>query len=378
MPNFNGMWTSRQQMQARGANLWPATPGAPTSVSATAGDAQATVSFTAPTDTGYPAGITGYRVTASPGGLTTTGASSPITITGLTNGISYTFTVAAQNANGYGFESEPSGSVTPLAPQQVAYTSAGAYTFIVPSGLSPNSLSVVCVGAGGSSGYANSDYYAGGGGGLRYRNNITGLSAGQSISLVVGPANSWGDGGNSSFGTSGVDSFYVFAQGGYGGGYGGTTANSGLGGTGTTIGGDVGGGNGGSARGTQYGGGGAGGYSGNGGSGNGSSGSGGAGGGGGSGSNASGGGGVGILGEGASGTGGVGGSSGGGGGSGGTNGGSGASSGYTANGGLRGGGAGGAYTGTTSYGFGGGGAVRIIYSTLGVTRSFPSTNTGDL
>jgi hypothetical protein len=34
-------------------------------------------------------------VTSSPGGLTVNGASSPITVTGLTNGTAYTFTVAA-------------------------------------------------------------------------------------------------------------------------------------------------------------------------------------------------------------------------------------------------------------------------------------------
>lgn len=92
-------------------------PGAPTSVSATAGNAQAAITFTAPADTGNPAGITGYRVTSSPGGITATGASSPITITGLTNGTSYTFTVAAQNAAGFGAESSPSGAVTPTPPR---------------------------------------------------------------------------------------------------------------------------------------------------------------------------------------------------------------------------------------------------------------------
>jgi len=125
MPNFNGMWTSRQQMQARGTNLWPANPGAPTSVSATAGNAQATVTFTAPTDAGYPTTLT-YTVTSSPGGITATGASSPITVTGLTNYTSYTFTVTATNATGTGPASSASSAVTPTAPQLlVFYTSAG-------------------------------------------------------------------------------------------------------------------------------------------------------------------------------------------------------------------------------------------------------------
>lgn len=91
-----------------------APPGAPTIGTATAGSGQATVTFTAPGSIGGGP-ITGYRATSSPGGITATGASSPITVTGLTNGVAYTFTVAAQNAGGYGPESAASNSVTPSA-----------------------------------------------------------------------------------------------------------------------------------------------------------------------------------------------------------------------------------------------------------------------
>ncbi len=87
-------------------------PGAPTGVSATAGNAQATISFTAPaSDGGAP--ITSYTVTSSPGGITATGASSPITVTGLTNGTAYTFTVTATNSEGTSAASTPSAAVTP-------------------------------------------------------------------------------------------------------------------------------------------------------------------------------------------------------------------------------------------------------------------------
>ncbi len=90
-------------------------PGAPGSVTATAGDGQAVVSWTAPaSDGGSP--ITGYTVTASPGGRTcqTTGALS-CTVTGLTNGTEYTFTVKAANAVGTGPASAASAGVTPAA-----------------------------------------------------------------------------------------------------------------------------------------------------------------------------------------------------------------------------------------------------------------------
>ena len=91
-------------------------PGAPTSVTATAGDGSATVTFTAPAFTGIPPGITGYLATSSPGGFTATGASSPLTITGLTNGTSYTINVQATNGTGYG-AAGTSNSVTPAVPE---------------------------------------------------------------------------------------------------------------------------------------------------------------------------------------------------------------------------------------------------------------------
>jgi uncharacterized protein (TIGR02145 family) len=89
-------------------------PGAVIIGTAAAGDAQARVTFTAPASNGGAA-ITGYTVTSSPGGGTATGASSPITITGLANGTTYTFTVTATNSAGTGTASAASNSVTPAA-----------------------------------------------------------------------------------------------------------------------------------------------------------------------------------------------------------------------------------------------------------------------
>ncbi|MGY1773452.1 fibronectin type III domain-containing protein [Blastococcus sp. SYSU D00813] len=87
-------------------------PGAPTGVTATRGDRQATVSWAAAPDGGSP--VTGYLVTASPGGATatTTGGTSA-TVTGLANGTAYTFTVTATNAVGTGPASAASAAVTP-------------------------------------------------------------------------------------------------------------------------------------------------------------------------------------------------------------------------------------------------------------------------
>jgi predicted RNA-binding protein with TRAM domain len=92
-------------------------PDAPTGATATAGNHSASVSFTPGSDEGST--ITSYTVTAADstnaanGGQTASGASSPITVSGLTNGDSYTFTVTATNADGTGAASGASNAVTP-------------------------------------------------------------------------------------------------------------------------------------------------------------------------------------------------------------------------------------------------------------------------
>lgn len=74
----------------------------------------ANVAFAAPASNGgLP--ITNYRVTATPGGLTANGPTSPIRITGLTNGVAYTFTVHATNSVGNSAESAASNVCTPNA-----------------------------------------------------------------------------------------------------------------------------------------------------------------------------------------------------------------------------------------------------------------------
>ena len=88
-------------------------PGAPTAVTATRGDETATVAFTPPTDNGGSI-ITSYTLTVVETGQTFTGNGSPITVTGLTNGSSYTFKVSATNAVGV------SDSSTASAPVKIA------------------------------------------------------------------------------------------------------------------------------------------------------------------------------------------------------------------------------------------------------------------
>jgi hypothetical protein len=99
----------------------PTVPGTPTGVSATGGNGSATVSWTAPGNGGSQ--ITSYTITPYIGtqaqAATTINGSPPATnttITGLANGTSYTFTVAAANVVGSGPASSPSNAVTPTGP----------------------------------------------------------------------------------------------------------------------------------------------------------------------------------------------------------------------------------------------------------------------
>ena len=109
-----GVWSLAEINEYKSANAWPTLPEAPTVGTATAGiDGVATVAFTAPEL--YGGTVSQYTATSSPSSITGTGTTSPITVSGLTNGASYTFTVKATTGAGTGPESASSNSVSPQA-----------------------------------------------------------------------------------------------------------------------------------------------------------------------------------------------------------------------------------------------------------------------
>jgi|GEM_PF-2826409 len=120
-------------------------PGAPTAVNAVAGIRQAVVSFTSPAfDGGSP--IISYTATSVPGGFTATGL-APLTVTGLANNTTYTFTVTATNAVGTGPASTPSTGVTtlnvpgaPTAASAVAGIRQATVSFTAPASNGGNAI----------------------------------------------------------------------------------------------------------------------------------------------------------------------------------------------------------------------------------------------
>lgn len=120
-------------------------PGAPTGVIATAGNATADLSWNPPASASCP--ITSYTVTPSQGStvlspIITASAATSTTVPGLTNGDTYTFTVAATNCNGTGPPSAPSVPVTPSAPTTPApYNPLTPYRICDTRTGNPSSLS---------------------------------------------------------------------------------------------------------------------------------------------------------------------------------------------------------------------------------------------
>lgn len=113
--------------------------GAPTKVSATLGNASASVTWLTPASDGFST-ITGYTATLNPGGFTCTtdAAGRSCTVGNLTNGTSYSVSVTATNSLGTGIPSTEIQVVpatvpsAPSAPSAVAGDGAATVTWVTP------------------------------------------------------------------------------------------------------------------------------------------------------------------------------------------------------------------------------------------------------
>jgi hypothetical protein len=129
--NGNDNWSKSLGFNVRPVRSFSA-PSQPLSASASAGDAEAELSWSSPS-TSNGSAITDYVIkyaTTSGGPYTTfndgVSTSRTTTVTGLSNGVPYYFTVSAVNAAGTGAGSSETSAVTPLAPAPVITSITGS------------------------------------------------------------------------------------------------------------------------------------------------------------------------------------------------------------------------------------------------------------
>ena len=230
----------------------PATaPGAPTIGTPTAGNGSVSLTFTAPGSNGGSA-ITNYSYSTD--GTTYTAFSpaqttSPLTISGLTNGVSYTASIKAINAAGSSAASSASASFTPVLPPSFTVTSGSASTSVangrtyykfltngsITVGAAAATVEIFAVGGGGIGGRGsgeNATYFGGGGGAGGLQTNLSDfgiasqrvtippLTAGAVYTIVVGDGGQWIEttdagrpGSNTTFSGAGITTVTAFGGG---------------------------------------------------------------------------------------------------------------------------------------------------------------------
>ena len=219
-------------------------PGVPTSVSGISFNAKVNVSWVAP---GYNGGyvISDYVIqySSNSGSSWTTfphaaSAATSIDVTGLTNGTSYIFRVAAVNSIGTGQYSLSSTSFIPNPPTVTGGTLTSDATYFYRTftssgtlGISGGSLPIsylLVAGGGGSGGGGNTGYYSGGGGGGGVLSSTLAFNSNTSIVIGAGGAAGTQSGDSGFAGTNGdnTTAFGLTALGGGGGGGNSTTIDT--------------------------------------------------------------------------------------------------------------------------------------------------------
>ena len=207
----SGIWTVREVNSYKRAGTWAALPGAPTSVTGAAGNAQVSLTWTTPASTGGYS-ITDYSIQYSGDSGSTwntfsrsASASTSGTVTGLTNGTAYMFRVATVTTLGIGAYSAASSSLTPVSftPTAVLLTSGTSYT--VPSG----ATSMKAWAVGGGQGQVYCFNFFGNAGGVAYKTwSVTG---GQSVSYSIGSGGLTNTGSGGTTAGTGSDTTVTFS-----------------------------------------------------------------------------------------------------------------------------------------------------------------------
>ena len=174
-------------------------PDAPTINSATTiGSQTIQVAFSAPSNIGGSA-ITSYTVTSNPGNITVSGASSPFTFYGLTNGTTYTFTITATNSYGTSTASSASNGAIPYTtPSNPSINSAystgtGSANISYNASASDNGSTITSYTAVSSPGGFTGITYQSGSGTI----SIYGLNFGTDYTFTVYATNAAGNSGSS-------------------------------------------------------------------------------------------------------------------------------------------------------------------------------------
>lgn len=192
-----GLYTAVDAQLLKSSGQWVGPPGSPSGVVAVLSGSDASVSFVAPVSNGG-ATITSYTVTSSPGNFTASGSSSPLTVTGLTGGTTYSFTVKATNSYGVGTASASSNSLS------IPFTISATYLMVAGGG-------------------AGAYYGAGGGAGGLVYNSAT-LNSGVQYTVVIGAGGTGSTSGQTAT-DGGVSTFFGATA--YGGGHGGQSGQGG-------------------------------------------------------------------------------------------------------------------------------------------------------